>query len=92
LTGGRVYLRADFGGRACELGIVEGFVRSVFEPAVSDHNRIAGHDLASVGRAVADDPMEPACETDRSGRKIIAPANINDFIVTFPLCGQGSAR
>jgi len=25
LTGGRVYLRADFGGRACELGIVEGF-------------------------------------------------------------------
>ena len=91
MTGGRVYLRADFGGRACELGIVElgiveGFVRSVFEPAVSDHNRIAGHDLASVGREVADDPMEPACETDRSGRKIIAPASINDFIVTFPLC------
>ena len=44
-------------GRAGELGIIEGFIGAVPEPDIANYNWIAGHDLAFVGRAIADHPI-----------------------------------
>ena len=52
-------------GRAREFGIVWGSIGSGCEPDIADHNRIAGDDLAFVGRAIVDDPLKPVRETNR---------------------------
>src|ERR1700686_4287225 len=66
--GGGIFLRTGPDGRAGELGFIEGFIGTVLEPDIANHNRVAGHDLAFVGRAVADHPIEPLREANRSDR------------------------
>src|SRR6266566_8448709 len=64
--GSGIFFRAGVNGRAGELGIFEGFIGTVLEPDIVNHNRITGHDLAFVGRAIADHPVEPVSEARRS--------------------------
>src|ERR1019366_8263431 len=66
--GGWIVPRAGANGRGGELGIIEGFMGAVPEPDIANYNWIAGHDLAFVGRAIADHPREPAREANRPDR------------------------
>src|ERR1035437_6823600 len=55
--GGWIVPRAGANGRGGELGIIEGFMGAAPEPDIANYNWIAGHDLAFVGRAIADHPI-----------------------------------
>jgi hypothetical protein len=66
--------------------IREGFVGAVLEPDIAHHNRIAGHDVAFVGGAIADHPIEPSAKPAVPIASVIAPASINDFIASRLAC------
>ena len=86
VVGRRILLRTETNGRSREPGIGARFVRAVLEPDIADHDRIAGHDLAFVGRAVADHPLEPVGETDRSARKHHRAGQYQAFHGLLPAC------
>ena len=63
----------------------------VLEPDIADHNRVAGDDLAFVGGAIADNPIEPVRETDRPDRKKPSRRPVAR-VLSFSLPLRGSKR